>query len=108
MVEATVLVPSLLIMLFFDIFMGYGGGPVQPFTHQMGVVLSGVRGRCRCGPDYARRQPRRCSAPWGAYSAGSSPLPHTPPVFCVQLIAGRGKKDQEIKGMSNSDGGREA
>lgn len=82
--------------------------PVQPFTHQMEVVLSGVRGRCRCGPDYARRQPRRCSAPWGAYSAGSSPLPHTPPVFCVQLIAKRGKKDQEIKGMSNSDGGREA
>lgn len=72
-----------------------------PLTHQMGVVLSGVKGRCQFGPDFSHRQLHRCSAPWGAYSAGSSPLPHTPHVFCVQLSEGRkkNKKDEEVKGM---------
>lgn len=72
-----------------------------PLTHQMGVVLSGVKGRCQFGPDFSHRQLHRCSAPWGAYSAGSSPLPHTPHVFCVQLSEGR-KKNKKDEGDGGS------
>lgn len=68
-------------------------------THQIGAVLSGVKGRCQPGPDFSHKQLHRCSAPWGAYSAGSSPLLHTPHVSCVQLSeGGENKQDEEVKG----------
>jgi len=54
-------------------------------THRMGVVLSGVRGRCQSDLDFDHRQLHRWSAPWGAYSAGPWSLLHIPRVFCVQL-----------------------
>lgn len=61
----------------------------------MEVVWPGERGRCQSDPGFGRRQLRRCSGPWGAYSAGPLCPLHIPCVFCVQL-----KGTQTVKTMS--------
>lgn len=70
-------------------------------------MWSGVRGRCHCGPELCRRQLRRCSAPWGAYSAAAWCRPHRSRVSCVQLSEGEKKavKIRRCRGRRTDGGG---